>query len=140
VERKTLGLIEVAAGALLYRSMCVKSSFKTVVSPDVDFAVKAGGNAVSVLMATRSFEQLGCSENASWGLVVGSVLAYEWLKFRGSSAAARGYFAGEGAVLPPPKRPVPVTYTPAYMPGTVPQQPLPPTTYVPHDYDFGPGF
>ncbi len=146
MERKTLGLLQVAAGALLYRSMCVKSSFKPLGGPDVSFAMKAGGNALSVLIATRGFEQLGCSEGASLGLVVGSVIAYEWLKYRDVSSVARGHFVGDGApVLSPPKRPVtytptpmpqPVTYTPAYMPGTVPQTPPP---YVTHD-DFGPGF
>jgi len=139
-----MGLLEILVGATVYRSLCAKPKFKTVVSPEFDFAMHAGGNAVSVLLAKDGFDRLGCSENASWGFVVGSVVVYEWLKFRDASAAVRGHFAGQGGVtvLPPPKRPAPVTYTPAYMPGTVPQQPPPPppTTYVPHDYDFGPGF
>ena len=145
MEKKTLGLLEIAAGALIYRSFAAKSSFKPLVNPEMDFVMKAGGNAVSVLIATRGFEQLGCSENASWGLVVGSVIAYEWFKFRDTaSAVARGEFAGNGVVLPPPpsKHPAPVTYTPACMPGAVTYTPAPMSTTVPYvtHNDFGPGF
>lgn len=131
MEPKTQGLLEVIAGVFIYKMIAERPHMTVLGGPE-----KAAGVAASALVTADGFEKLGCSKGASWGAVLGLVMAHEYFK---SHSSVAHIFAGQGlSPLPLPRRSAHATdaLCQACRSACAPAAPV---TYAPIQ-DFGPGF